>query len=154
MFSDAPGEPERRELGWRRPPLRHGPELSRVEVGLIGGLGQQPAENAPVLDQPRRQGRPVAPNLEHAALLLRPLELLERIGGVGRSEQDLDKDPGQRLDHGAVERPIDADDPAVDRHRIRRLGADHRGADGVADGGAARVRVLDDDRGRLRELEQ
>src|SRR5881296_3167753 len=60
----------------------------------------------------------------------------------------------KRLDDGGVQSPVDAHDAAVDRDRIRRLRPHHGGADGRGARGAAGIRVLDDDRRGLRELEQ
>src|SRR5438093_12074756 len=78
----------------------------------------------------------------------------ERVRCERRGEQDLDEDSRERLDDGGVQSPVDADDTAVDRDRIRRLRQRHGGADRGGARGAARVRVLDDDRRGLVELEQ
>ena len=64
------------------------------------------------------------------------------------------KMPAERLHHRHVEGAVDADDAAVDRHRVRGLGARHRLAHGAPERGAARVGVLDHHCRRLLELEQ
>src|SRR2546430_9508690 len=65
---------------------------------LFRSLSQEPARNAAELDR-RRPSSAGAGDLEHAALLLGALELLERVRGESGSEQDLDKNTGQRRDH-------------------------------------------------------
>src|SRR5439155_874997 len=92
-------------------------------------------------------------DLEHAALLLRAPELGERVGRERRGEEDLDEDPGERLDDAHVEGAVHADDAAVDRDRIARLGPSHRLAERGAEGDATGIRVLDDHRRRLVELQ-
>ena len=154
MLGHAPGEPERAHLSLRRRASADDLQRGGIEIGLVHVLREDAAEHAAVVRQPLGQRVPVARDLEHPALLLRAREFVERIGGVGRSKQDLDEDPRERLHHGAVERAVHPDDATVDRHGVRGLGALHGRPDARRHRRAARVRVLDHDRGRLVELEQ
>ena len=153
VLGHAPGEAERVQLGGRRPTLRDGLERGGVQIGQVGLLGEQATEDAPVFRESSGQARPIAGDLEHAALLLRAPERGERVGCERRGEEDLDEDPGERLHDAHVEGTVHADDAAVDRDRVARLGPGHRLADRGAEGDAAGIRVLDDHRRRLVELQ-
>ena len=110
-------------------------------------LGTRPA--------PRRQRvARLNGSFEDAALLLRPAQLLERVGREGGREEDLDEDAGQLLHDRHVEGPVDADDAAVDRDRVAGLGPRHRLADVRPRAAPHGLVCLIDDRGRIVELEQ
>src|ERR687887_241977 len=85
--TEPPGWITAAALGLGRRALADDRERGRVEIGLIQALREQAAEHAAVLRQPSGQRAPVAGHLEHAALLLRARELLERVGGVGGREE-------------------------------------------------------------------
>ena len=76
--------------------------------------------------------------------------------GIGldrRRDDGLDEGRHDRFGRRPIERPVEGDDAAERRHAVGVAGAHVRVGRRRADRGAARVRVLDDGRGRLVEFE-
>ena len=106
-------------------PPGDGARLPRVDSGDIG-LGQHEQPPVPLLPQDR-----------------------EGVVVVGRRHDDLGEGVVERRRHRGGHRTVRRDDPAVRRHRVARVRRGIRLLDGVPDGDATRVGVLDDRDGRL-----
>src|SRR5574337_1246962 len=154
VLGDPPREAERSPLPFSGLALRDNAEGLRVEVGEVGILDEEAAEDASIFLEAPRQRAPVAGDFEHPALPLRALQLLQGVGTIRGGEEDLQEDPRQLFHHVEVERAVDAHNAAVDRNGVGGFGLPGRLGGGRRARSAAGVRVLDDDSGRLVELEE
>ena len=160
MGADAPREPQRFPLFSGRLTLRHhlhalgqrvgGPGLARFsdEIAL---LRQHRTEDAAEFDAGRTQRVEVGDDHPHVHLLRQ-----DRLGGVidrGRDDR-LDEGRDDRFGGGDVEGPVQRHDATERREAVGFTGADVGIGSRCADGGAARVRVLDHHGRRLVELER
>src|SRR5206468_6090900 len=103
VLGAGPGEAKRVHLGSSRRTLRDGRECCGVQIAQVGLLGEQAAENAPVLREAWGKARAIAWDFEHPALLLRASERVERVGRERGRKEDLDEGSGERFHDAHVD---------------------------------------------------
>src|SRR5262249_17410561 len=146
----APGEVERGQLVGRGRALRDDLRLVGGDDTAIAGLDQDAARDG--ADRPAGDLLVERPGREQPEVLLLAEDLARGIveGGRDHALEEGLAGPARQL---AVDAAVDGDDAAEGRDRVGRA----RQTVGLGDGGggrdAARVRVLDDDRGRAGELQ-
>src|SRR5207302_103096 len=116
----------------------------------VGVLHEDPAEHA--LQPALLRARPPALAVDEDAGALLAAERFERNVVVAGREEDLDELLRELLTERIVDIAVEHDDAAVRRHRVGRERLVIRLLDRRAERNAARIRVLDDDARRQREL--
>src|SRR6266850_3601445 len=147
VLGDAPSEHEVGALRLARRHARDEPEILDGERSRVARLHQQTAADALVVVRLRAVGQR---HLQHPEVSFPGKDLLcFRLDA--RRDHHLGELGGERFGGLRVERAVERQDPAESRHRIglERLRVGFR--EGVGDGGAAGVGVLDDHAGRVGE---